>query len=279
MKKIILLAFFVTLCLACNEKRYSQQSPEIETYKKTVEAYKVLDWENFETHYADTVTIANNVPKDQGMSIDQVIAKNIEDATLFSWDIENEEYEMVVTDDGETWVNFWGLWKGTMKSNNKTYEIPIHNTARFINGKIAEEYGYWNALDLDANNVEVIDNLYKAFSSGDIPKVLEMMDANVVWNEAESNAYADGNPYLGPEAVLDGVFTRVGADHEYFNLQDIDLHSMSNNMVLATLRYDAKIKNGKAFNAQVAHLWTLKNGKITAFQQYVDTKKLADSKK
>jgi ketosteroid isomerase-like protein len=52
-------------------------------------------------------------------------------------------------------------------------------------------------------------------------------------------------------------------------------------MVLATLRYDAKVKaTGKSYNAQAAHLWTLNDeGKITAFQQYVDTKKLADSEK
>jgi ketosteroid isomerase-like protein len=53
---------------------------------------------------------------------------------------------------------------------------------------------------------------------------------------------------------------------------------MYHNKVLATLRYNAKHKEtGKTFNAQVAHLWTLKNGKITAFQQYVDTKKLAEA--
>ena len=54
---------------------------------------------------------------------------------------------------------------------------------------------------------------------------------------------------------------------------------MSDNMVLATLRYDAKVKDtGKSYNAQAAHLWTLNNeGKIIAFQQYVDTKKLAEA--
>lgn len=46
--------------------------------------------------------------------------------------------------------------------------------------------------------------------------------------------------------------------------------------VLATLRYQAKLKkNGKTIDAQAAHLWTLKDGKVIAFQQYVDTKKLA----
>ncbi|WP_439483597.1 nuclear transport factor 2 family protein [Cyclobacterium plantarum] len=104
-----------------------------------------------------------------------------------------------------------------------------------------------------------------------------MMDSNIIWNEAEGNAYADGNPYKGPEAVLNGVFARIGEEHEYFNLKDIELHEMFNDKVLATLRYDAKRNNGNSYDAQVAHFWTLKDGKVVGFQQYVDTKKLNDA--
>lgn len=133
-----------------------------------------------------------------------------------------------------------------------------------------------SSADLN-KNITIIDGLYKAFAVGDIPAVLGSLDSKIVWNEAEGNAYADGNPYIGPDAVLNGVFGRLGADHEYFNLKNIELHEMSNDKVLATLRYDAKFKNGKSYDAQAAHLWTLKDGKVVAFQQYVDTKKLNDA--
>lgn len=127
-------------------------------------------------------------------------------------------------------------------------------------------------------NTTTIDNLYKAFAIGDVPTVLGLLDSQVVWNEAEGNKYADGNPYIGPEAVLNGVFARIGAEHEYFNLTDIKLHSMDDNQVLATLRYNAKVLNNSAkYDVQVAHLWKLKDGKAIAFQQYVDTKKLNDA--
>ena len=130
-------------------------------------------------------------------------------------------------------------------------------------------------------NIQVIDSLYNAFSTGDMPTVLGSMHPKIEWNEAESNSLADGNPYIGPDAVLEGVFSRVIARHEYFALQDVKIHGMNDNKVLATLRYDAKVKaTGKSYNAQAAHLWTLNDeGKIIAFQQYVDTKKLADSEK
>ncbi|MFT6796741.1 MAG: ketosteroid isomerase-like protein [Maribacter sp.] len=132
---------------------------------------------------------------------------------------------------------------------------------------------------INNQNIDVINNLYDAFATGDMPTVLGAMDPNIQWNEAESNSMADGNPYVGPDAILNGVFARLGANHDHFDLKDINVHNMSNNMVLATLRYDAKVKEtGKSYNAQAAHLWTLNNaGKIIAFQQYVDTKKLAEA--
>ena len=130
-------------------------------------------------------------------------------------------------------------------------------------------------------NIQVIDELYNAFSTGDMPTILGSMHSDIEWNEAESNSLADGNPYIGPDAILNGVFARLGGNHEYFNLVDIKLHNMSDDKVLATLRYDAKVKDtAKAYNAQAAHLWTLNaDGKIITFQQYVDTKKLADAER
>jgi ketosteroid isomerase-like protein len=128
-------------------------------------------------------------------------------------------------------------------------------------------------------NIQVIDNLYNAFSTGDIPEVLGVMYLEIIWNEAESNSLADGNPYKGPDAILNGVFARLGANHEHFLLQDVKMHNMSNNKVLATLRYDGKVKaTGKSYNAQATHLWTLNNkSEIIACQQFIDTKKLADA--
>lgn len=150
------------------------------------------------------------------------------------------------------------------------------NTLKNVKGqwKIQKSYRFTETT----NNSSIVDRLYKAFAAGDVPAVLGGMDSKIVWYEAEGNAYADGNPYIGPDAVLNGVFARVGAEWDNFKLNNIQLHEMSNDKVLATLRYTGKYKKtGKSIDAQVAHLWTLKDGKIIAFQQYVDTKQLADA--
>ncbi|MBK8195148.1 MAG: nuclear transport factor 2 family protein [Lewinellaceae bacterium] len=155
-------------------------------------------------------------------------------------------------------------------------------------GRIAGEQDFMDNMSLLAQlgvvsapgNMAVVDGLYQSFVKGDVPAVLAVMDANIVWNEAEGFPYADRNPYISPDAVLNGVFARIGAEWEYFNLTDIQLHDMSGNKVLATLRYQAKHKTtGKVIDSQTAHLWTLKDGKIVAFQQYTDTKQAVEAVK
>lgn len=149
MKKVILLGLVLVLFTSCNQKqRYTQQSPEIDTYKKLIDNYKNLKWDDFAVHYNDTIKIHNNVVKGKGITLSERLEENKENAAKFTWTIEKEEYEMVVTDKDQTWVNFWGLWKGTDKVSGKLYEIPIHLTMRFIDGKIVEEYGYWNNSEI-----------------------------------------------------------------------------------------------------------------------------------
>ncbi len=163
------------------------------------------------------------------------------------------------------------------------YDIKIDIVGKYANA-MAKENGEWKIAKTvltpivlsSPENVGVVDGLYQSFARGDVPAVLAVMDANIVWNEAENFLYADKNPYIGPDAVLNGVFGRIGAEWEYWNLTDIKLHDMSDNQVLATLRYKAKHKkSGKTIDSQTAHLWTLKNGKVVAFQQFTDTKQAA----
>ncbi|MGB5983411.1 MAG: nuclear transport factor 2 family protein [Nonlabens sp.] len=157
MERQILLAFTALLFMSCNrqEKRYTQQSAEITSFKQSVDDYRNYRWDDLKAHYADTAKIANNVVEKKAINISKHIESSKKDAEMFDWIIENEEYEMVVTDEGETWVNFWGVWKGTMKKTKKEYVIPYHSTAQFVDGKIVKEFGYWN-------NSEISTDLMKA---------------------------------------------------------------------------------------------------------------------
>jgi len=125
------------------------------------------------------------------------------------------------------------------------------------------------------SNAQLIRSLYEAFGRGDIPAVLGAFDQNVLWEEAENMPYADGNPYRGPQAVAGGVFQRLGTEWSGFrtNVQQIIDGGQS---VVVLGRYEGTFKKtGKAVNAQFVHVWTLRDGKITKFQQFGDTAEFA----
>jgi hypothetical protein len=154
MKKLTFIALAMLFLAACNSNppvRYASSSPEIDTFKSSIKHYLEQNWDGYRQHYADTVKFRNNVTKDKEISLDSVISNWKQENEMFSniHYVASEDYfEMVVTDDGETWVNFWGLWSAVLKANEQKFEIPVHVTARFENGKIVAEHGYWNSSEL-----------------------------------------------------------------------------------------------------------------------------------
>ena len=130
---------------------------------------------------------------------------------------------------------------------------------------------------MSRDNVELVRGLYEAFAGGDVQTVLGRMDEGIEWNEAESFLYADRSPYVGPQAVLDGVFKRLGEDWEVFEVTPDELLD-AGDRVVALGHYTAKYRaTGKEARAQFAHVWGVREGKVTSFQQYTDTKKFSDA--
>ena len=128
---------------------------------------------------------------------------------------------------------------------------------------------------MSQDNVNRIRGMYDAFANGDLPQVLDAMDPRIEWNEAESFPYADGNPYIGPQAVVDGVFTRLGNEWEYWSIAT-DEFLDAGDTVVVTGRYDGVYKKtGARVRAQFAHVWWLRDGKVVKFQQYTDTAQVA----
>ena len=129
-------------------------------------------------------------------------------------------------------------------------------------------------------NVEIVQNLYAAFAKGDVPAVLQKFDANIVWNEAENFPYDDGNPYISPQAILEGVFMKLGAEWEYWNLTEQKYYEAQSGEIIVTGRYKAKNKiTGKEINAQFVHVWTFNDGLVTSLQQYADTYQIVEAMK
>ncbi len=119
--------------------------------------------------------------------------------------------------------------------------------------------------------VNSVRGMYEAFAKGDIPRIIAALDPQVEWWEAENFIYADKNPYVGPNTVLQGVFLRIVDEWENFTVSPIDILDAGDTVVGRGYYSGTYKKNGERIEAQFAHFFTFRNGKVVKFQQYTDT--------
>jgi uncharacterized protein len=126
-------------------------------------------------------------------------------------------------------------------------------------------------------NINVINRIYEAFGQRDFSAVLELFGPAIEWIAADNSPLADRSPYRGLDEVREGPLRRLAAGFESLTVRVDEIFSAGDRVVVLGY-YDGVYKaNGKRFQAQVAHVWTLADGKAVKFQQYVDTYQLAES--
>ena len=119
------------------------------------------------------------------------------------------------------------------------------------------------------SNLDSVRGVYDAFARGDIPAVLGFLSPHIEWTEAEGFPY--GGTYVGPEAVLNGVFMRLGTEWDGFAAVP-DEFIDGGDTVVALGAYGGTYKaTGKSIQADFAHVWKVRDGKAVRFTQYVDT--------
>jgi len=126
-------------------------------------------------------------------------------------------------------------------------------------------------------STEIVRGLYAAFAAGDVPGFLAALHPQIRWQEAESFPLADRNPYIGKDAIVQGVFGRLG---DYWTDFRVEVGDLAGDGKVVTMfgRYRGKgAKTGKPLDVQVAHTWWLEHGLVVRFQQMVDTARVQAS--
>ena len=85
-----------------------------------------------------------------------------------------------------------------------------------------------------------------------------------------------GEPFVGPDEVLNKLFARLGVEWDGFTVTP-NTHYDADDRVIVEGRYTGTFKEtGKEANTQVCHIWGIQDGKIKKFQQYVNTAELQE---
>jgi uncharacterized protein len=126
-------------------------------------------------------------------------------------------------------------------------------------------------------NVDVVRGMYEAFGRGDIEAVLASFDSQIEWREAESNPYEpEGKPWIGPDAIVENLFVKLGQEWDSFTVSPREFYD-AGEAVITEGRYGGTYKaTGKSIDAQFCHVLKLRDGKVTSFQQYLDTARMQD---
>ena len=123
-------------------------------------------------------------------------------------------------------------------------------------------------------NLEIIKSTYEGKTSEENGKNLARHAAdNISWTEAKGFPYA--GTYIGLKDITKNVFSRLGSEWVDYKFTPED-YVAGDDKVVAYGTYTGTYKlTGKSFKARVAHVWKLSDGKITSFEQFVDSKTLA----
>ncbi|MEO7190839.1 MAG: nuclear transport factor 2 family protein [Vicinamibacterales bacterium] len=119
--------------------------------------------------------------------------------------------------------------------------------------------------------VPTIKAAYAALGRNDPSVLFGAMDPAISWNEAEGNPLADRNPYVGPQAIGEGVFGRLMAAIDNFTAVPTTFIDGGDRVVVLG-RYGGTMKQGGAtLDAPFCHVFQFRGDKIVMFQQYTDT--------
>lgn len=128
-----------------------------------------------------------------------------------------------------------------------------------------------NMTDTTSSNIQLVQDAYAAFGRGDIDAVTAAMHPDIEWHEAEHSPWHAPGGHHGPSEVLSNVFARIPQRFNSFEVHANSIHDAGETVVVEG-RYRARAAaNSEPLDAQVCHVWTVRDGKLAGFQQYTDT--------
>jgi len=121
---------------------------------------------------------------------------------------------------------------------------------------------------------DIVRNFYDKLASGDAVGALGLMASDVEWITMW-HYKVDGR---GPERVAEGLFKPLVAEWSRFALVPNEFITEGDTVVSLGDFTGVHGETGKTAEARYAHVWTVRDGKITRFRQYIDTLAIAEAR-
>ena len=124
----------------------------------------------------------------------------------------------------------------------------------------------------EAANTKVVQDAYAAFGRGDVQSILNSLTDDIQWRAVIGAG--KHVPYSGERRgkAAVGEFFKQVAESEDFEVFEPREFTAQGDTVVAVGHYRAKVKKtGRSFESDFAMVFTLKNGKVSAFREFTDS--------
>lgn len=128
---------------------------------------------------------------------------------------------------------------------------------------------------MSEQNVQLVQSAYAAFGRGDIPALLAMLGEDIEWDAVKGSA--PEVPTAGPRHGRAGVrefFETLGKSVEFARFEPREFIAQGDRVAVVGY-YSGKARpTGASFESDWVMIFTVKNGLITSFQEYADSRAL-----
>ena len=122
----------------------------------------------------------------------------------------------------------------------------------------------------EQDNVGVVRRAYENFKSGNIRGVLDSLTDDVDWRLPQIQGVGFSGPRRGREAV-GGFFSSLAEEQDVISFEPREFVAQGDKVVaLGTYRWRVK-RTGREYGGDWAHVFTVRDGKITGFHEYMDS--------
>ena len=123
---------------------------------------------------------------------------------------------------------------------------------------------------MSEQNKSIVNQAYSNFKNGNINGILDLLADDVSWTLPEM----EGVPFAGSRTGRDSVgefFQSVVSTQESLSFEPRELIAEGDRVVaLGTYQWRVK-SNSREFGGDFAHVFTIRDGKVVAFNEYMDT--------
>ena len=122
----------------------------------------------------------------------------------------------------------------------------------------------------DQTNLGVVQQIYAAVGSGDIPALLSLLTDDVEWTLQGHSMI----PWAGPRSGREGVtkfFSLIGETLEFEQFEPREFVAQGDTVVVLGYERSLVKPTGRTFEQEWAHVYTLKDGKIAKARFIEDT--------